>query len=249
MPYAHTIVTGDTHMDWPALMKVLYHFMPEVCIVAGDFGWWPGEWIEAQINGQDERTLRWLLENKPQKTEIRFIDGNHEDLSELFARHRLLTTDPHTAVEFEHRLWFQPRGSTYELANGRKIFFCGGGKSVDFAIRRKGYSWFPEEIVHRDELPETLPGADLVISHIVPSLSGVFETMRPVKEVCEWWDDTPDETCATLDQVWQEIRPPLWIAAHLHLHREIEKEGTKFVVLDQVNGGYRPMSDFTYVLM
>ena len=248
MAMAHTMVVGDTHMHWPALLKVLYHFRPKTCIVAGDFGWWPGAWLQAEKEGKKEISIRYLLENCPEETEIRFIDGNHEDLPELFAFHRSMAKGAFEPVEIAPRLWYQPRGSTYTLADGRTVFFCGGGKSVDWTARKRGISWFPEEIVYRKELPEVLPKADIVISHTIPSLSGVLETLKPLKEVCEWWDDTPDETCWTLDDVLQEIRPKLWIAAHLHLHRELEQNGTKFVVLDMVNGRPRPWSDFTYIL-
>ncbi len=100
MDKAHTIVVGDTHMYWPALLRPLHHFRPEVCIVAGDFGWWPAQWEVLP----KERRLEFLLEGKPRFTEIRFIDGNHEDLDELFGE----TVEPrrlHEAVELRPGLW------------------------------------------------------------------------------------------------------------------------------------------------
>ncbi len=249
MSKVHTLVVGDTHMKWPAFLRVLHHFLPKVCIVAGDFGWWPNSWMAAQYKGEYEKSLLWFLEKKPRHTQIRFIEGNHEDLDNLFRLHRSLTDNPFEAVELYPDLWFQPRGSTFELADGRTVFFCGGGKSVDNAIREKGISWFPQEEVSRDELPKTLPQADLVISHTVPNVSGVFDTLTPLKQVCEWWDDTPDKTCTTLDYVWETLHPKLWLASHLHVFRETTYEGTKFIVLDRTDGGDRPWNYFTYVLI
>lgn len=249
MSHVHTLVVGDTHMDWSAFLKVLHHFRPKLCLVAGDFGWWPYSWLVFEDRGKHTKTLHWLLEKKPKETEIRFIEGNHEDLDNLFDCYHKLMHQPFEPVELFPKLWYQPRGSTFTLADGRTVFFCGGGKSVDVAVREKGVSWFPQEEVGLDELPDPIPQTDIVISHTVPNVSGVFETMTPLKEVCEWWDDTPDKTCATLDVVWEAIRPPLWLASHLHLYRKTKYKNTEFIVLDRTDGGHRPWEEFTYVLI
>ena len=234
---AHTIVVGDTHMDWDSLVNVLQTHRPKRCIVAGDFGWWPNLF---QKHRKRPLYLDWLMQSKPDETEIRFIEGNHEDLSDLFATvgHLRLKngTGPFDALELRPGLWYQPRGSTFTLEDGRTIFFCGGGKSVDAPARTPGKDWFPEEIVRRDELPATLPKADIVISHTVPNGLGVLETLTPIKEVCGWWDDTPDPTCDVLDEVLFTIRPSLWIAAHLHVFRKGRVKETEYVVLNRTDG-------------
>ena len=78
MSTAHTIVVGDTHMYWPAMLKALHHFRPEVCVVAGDFGWWPETWGYGPL----DKRLAWLMEQQPVGTErylfeIRHLQGIH----------------------------------------------------------------------------------------------------------------------------------------------------------------------------
>jgi len=241
----HTIVLGDTHGNWAYLLKALHHFRPDVCLVAGDFGWWPVLWAKAFIQGNKEFLLNYLLDNRPTNTEIRFIEGNHEDLEDLFettegARHS------HEAVALRPGLWYQPRGSVYTLADGRTVFCCGGGKSVDAPYRKPGISWFPEEIVRPEELPQTLPKADIVLSHTVPNRFGVLETL-PLPD--PGWDISPDPTCAVLDSVYDAIRPSLWLASHLHVFRQGVFENTEYLVLNRTDVPGVPWKQCSRVLV
>ncbi len=247
MSKAHTIVVGDTHMYWPALLRALHHFRPEACIVAGDFGWWPETWGCGPL----EKRLDWLLAEKPSRTEIRFIEGNHENLPLLFGEaervRRKVGAGSFDALEMRPGLWYQPRGSMMTLVEGSTVFFCGGGKSVDAPLRIEGLSWFPEEIVTRDQLPDVLPEADVVISHTVPNRLGVLETLPPV--FAPDWDLAPDPTSAVLDEVFDAVSPSLWIASHLHVFRRGRVGKTHFVVLDRTDGNAKPWEDFSMVLV
>ncbi len=250
----HTIAVGDVHMDWTALLKILRHYNPKVCLVAGEFGWWPETWAAKTRKGEPRCSLDYLMENNPKGTEIRFIDGNHEDFRQLnanvmWARKEHGIADPFEAVPMRDGLWYQPRGSVYGLADGRKMLCAGGGKSVDEPARTAWLDWFPQEILKRDELPETLPDADVVLSHTVPNRLGVLETLTPVKQVCDWWDEEPDPTCDVLDEVFDACKPSLWIASHLHLARRGEISGCRYAVLDRSDGGQLPWEDFVEVLI
>ncbi len=128
-----------------------------------------------------------------------------------------------------------------------KVFCAGGGKSVDWKLRIEGLSWFPQEILRREELPETLPEADVVISHAVPNRLGVLETLPPVPPD---WDPSPDPSCDVLDEVFDTCRPSLWVASHLHLARRGEVSGCRYAVLDRTDGlSERPWEDFVEVLV
>lgn len=253
MSYVHTLVLGDTHMEWNSMLRALHHFHPQVCIVAGDFGWWPTAWVKAKIHGQKQIPLDYLLESKPNETEIRFIEGNHEDLPRLFgiAEHYRRERDlgQYEAVELRDGLWYQPRGSTYTLADGRTILFCGGGKSVDAPLRKLGVNWFKEEIVCAEQLPKTLPKADIVISHTVPNRLNVLETIPAVDWEYNGWDSTPDPTCTVLDWIFDTVHPDLWIASHLHLFRKGKVDNTEYFVLDRTDNGECPLEEFSYVLI
>lgn len=246
MANPHTIVLGDTHMNWSMLLRAIYHFRPQVCIVAGDFGWWPSTWLSKNDS------ISYLLESKPLNTEIRFIEGNHEDLPHLFTTVKALThaqgLSPFDPVELHKGLWYQPRGSTYTLADGRTILFCGGGKSVDAPLRRSGIDWFPEEIVRREELPDVLPKADIVISHTVPNRLEVLQTLRPINPHMCTWDMTDDPTCTVLDWVFDTVHPDLWIASHLHVFRRGKVDSTEYIVLNRTDDSSIPYDDFSYIL-
>ena len=242
----HTIAFGDTHGNWPALLKALWHFRPEVCLVAGDFGWWPRLWDDALLSGREDARLSYLLEKKPAETEIRFIEGNHEDLDHLFA-HTHDARRVHEPVELRPKLWYQPRGSTLDLADGRRVFCCGGGKSVDRFFRKEGASWFPQEIVKMRDIPKDLPRCEIVLSHTVPNRLGVLETFPKLDPRC--MDTSPDPTCEVLDHVFDAVRPDLWIASHLHVLKRGKVKGTEYVVLDRTDGGLRPWTDFALALV
>ncbi len=133
------------------------------------------------------------------------------------------------------------------LADGRRMLCIGGGKSVDAPLRIPGLSWFPQEILSCEELPEILPEADILLSHTVPNRLGVLETLPSV--VDPDWDMTPDPTCAVLDEVFDACRPSLWIASHLHVCRRGRAGDTEYAVLDRTDGVVKPWEDFVEVLV
>ncbi len=218
------LVIGDTHSQWAYLTSLLLYYRPDICIVAGDFGWWPGQ--EALPH---EALPREALE----RTQIHFADGNHED-------HRsLLAAAPRGRFEAEEiapGIIYHPRGSTMELPDGRTVFFAGGAKSVDRRWRQEGRTWFREELLLRKHLPDRLPHADVVISHTVPDKFGI-DKFADFVWIDPRLDTSPDVSQATLDAVLKECAPGLWLAGHFHRRMDGNCGGTEYHVLDMLSGG------------
>ena len=243
------LVVGDTHGNWQCLLSTIFHFKPKCCIVAGDFGWWPSFWAQYTPKQKEwVQTLDFLLTSLPKSTEIRFIDGNHEDLPNLFSEQEKNSKNKFDPVELRPNLWYQPRGSVLTLSDGRVIFFCGGAKSVDWKLRKKGITWFPEEEIRESDLPDPIPHADIVISHTIPNCFGVLQKLTPINTICSLWDPTPDYSCCYLDAVYDAIHPKLWIASHIHKYRQGMFENTQYIVLDRTDTESRDWSKFTYCL-
>lgn len=224
----NVLVLGDSHAAWPWLGAALTVLQPDICLVAGDFGWWP------KLLPLPQAVLPPVL---LERTELHFLDGNHEDHSALRQAAPRGCFEP---VELAPRIIYHPRGSTMRLPDGRTIFFAGGGKSVDRAYRTEGRDWFPEEILVREDLPSDPPQADVVISHTLPAAFGVakFPGKRfPPGRL----DFSPDPSCAVLDAVLTACRPALWLGGHFHRevsgeYRHADGGRTLWRGLDQLTG-------------
>ena len=139
------LVLGDVHGEWAYLASLLLYLRPDICIVAGDFGWWPG-----RGDLPHEAMPREVLE----RTEIHFAVGNHENHRELLAA---APRGCFAAVEIAPHIIYHPRGSTMALTDGRTVFFAGGAKSVDWRWRHEGATWFREELLLRITCRNTCP--------------------------------------------------------------------------------------------
>ncbi len=217
------LVVGDTHGEWAYLESLLLYYRPNVCIVAGDFGWWPGWGMLPQ-----EALPREVLKN----SQLYFIDGNHENHNSLI---KLAPRGYFKAVEVAENIVFQPRGSLMELPDGRTVLFAGGAKSIDWMARKKDETWFSEELLLREHLPEKLPKVDVVISHTVPNAFGVDKN-----EQCDFFstlDNSKDISQATLDVVLNECTPSVWVAGHFHQRIDGRLGNVEYHILDKVRGG------------
>lgn len=227
------LVIGDVHGSFGGKLNPLISVQqPDIILAAGDFGYWP------RI---DKKELGAMIKNRLRngnRCEIRFCDGNHEDHAEL----RKLVGDSRQAVELGPNIFYQPRGSTFTLPDGRLVLFVGGAKSVDWRDREEGIDWFREEILVPDDLPDSLPGADIVVSHTAPNL---FPLQRGDHRDLRW-DSSPDPSRQVLDWVFKEVRPRLWFCGHFHKQRSGELDGTRWMALGAAQVGGRWWMDLDW---
>lgn len=146
------IVAGDIHGDFQAVNSLVQEENPDYILQVGDFGYYPNEhpgWPPTEP------------ELKLGNTCLHWCDGNHEDhqsLSQLIKVGEL---------EVAPNCFYQPRGTTLTLPDGRRVLFYGGA-----ARGLKGEDKFPCEEAPRVEDVENLKveGIDIVISHAAPSI-------------------------------------------------------------------------------
>jgi hypothetical protein len=128
---------------------------PRIIVHLGDFGIWPGR------DGRDYLTaVTGAL--AAADAELWFVDGNHEDFSQL-AR---LRPGPDGREPVTERIWHLPRGYRWRW-HGRVWLALGGAVSVDRALRIPGVDWWPEEEITADQKRNVISGgyADVMLTH------------------------------------------------------------------------------------
>lgn len=203
------LVVGDIHGAFRTRLNPLVNTQqPDIILQCGDFGYWPNYPGDPSDPAKD---IKSRLRNG-NRCEIRFCDGNHEDHSEL---RKLAPGGSWEPVEVGPGVFYQPRGSTCTLPDGRVVLFVGGAKSVDWRDRDEGLDWFPEEVLTPECLPDPLPAADIVVSHTAP-------TVFPVERGDRFdprWDRSPDASRKVLDKVFEGAKPSWWYFGHFHQFR------------------------------
>lgn len=198
------LVVGDVHGRFSRLNEVINKQRPELILCCGDFGYWP------KIPGEQ------LTNIKPQGSKILWCEGNHEDHWSLRDRQ----TD-----ELVQNVIYMPRGSTYDLPDGRTIMFFGGADSIDKNVRTLGIDWFPEEVITQKDF-ENLPykKIDIFITHTCPGeLVDMLRIFYPEKPF--------EPSNQALSELWKIYKPSLWIFGHWHQFVEGRLEETKWYCL------------------
>jgi Icc-related predicted phosphoesterase len=199
------LVLGDIHNEFGRLNEILHKKRPDLIISCGDFGYWPN-W-----NGADK-----LERISTHGAKLLFCDGNHDDHWALRDRKQ---------DELAPNIIYMPRGSTYELDDGRTIMFMGGAHSIDKHLRTAGWDWFPEEIITQKDM-NNLPEKkiDIFITHTCPE--------ELVHDMLKYYPEKAREPSNTaLSELWKIYKPKLWIFGHWHHYNEGIMMGTQWYAL------------------
>jgi hypothetical protein len=216
---------GDTHGDL-TFAKMAARFAQQhsaECVQLGDWGYvWPDSWPDSPSTKlkalSDELTALGVA--------MRFIDGNHDDHPSL----RMLSYKP-VATTIAPNVIYQPRGSVHEDADGTRFLFLGGAPSIDRAMRTKGRSWWPEEVISDDEFDRamsTVGPIHVLVTHDAPDFPPGFSpkgspTYRKDQEA----------SMQKIDALIRQHRPILHVHGHWHAHYVRRHEsGTRIVGLD-----------------
>lgn len=213
------VAAGDWHGNTPWALHVLDRAARLLAgepvkrvLHAGDFGVWPGRagdaYIDAVIGTCFAHGIR-----------LWFVDGNHEDFTRI-EEHRITARD-------DRLIAWLPRGHRW-VWHGRTWLACGGGVSLDKAIRTEGADWWPEEEITAGQEAEMIAAgrAGVMLAHDCPSGVGHVFPGRPA-----WWDPADVERSLRHEERLQRIVDAVQPAhiIHGHLHR-----------------GYRLTCDFGY---
>ncbi len=217
-------ITGDTHglQDFNKL-HIFAGEHPELTlndyvVIAGDFG---GVWSD-----------RTLVADLKYYTElpftVLFVDGNHEnfDLLNSFPVEEWKGGKVH---KIRPNIIHLMRGQVYEI-EGKTIFTFGGATSVDREYRRKGVSWWAQELPTYDELDEGIANlkrhnnkVDYIITHSCGERALQYPGLRAaagVKLLC------PESHM--LSYFEDVVQFGHWYFGHFHIDAEL---GDRYTVL------------------
>jgi Icc-related predicted phosphoesterase len=208
------LITGDIHNNFSQLNELINRRNADLIICCGDFGYWPNvKWSDPFSNIKLQKTKKLL-----------WCDGNHENHWALRDR----TTD-----ELAPNIIYMPRGSIYQLEDGRNIMFMGGAHSIDQEMRQVGINWFPEETIAQKDL-YNLPDikVDIFITHTCP--------MELLPDLLPWDErKTPEPSNYALTTLWKEYMPSLWFFGHWHRYTTGRLNQTKWYALSAPGFGDR----------
>ncbi len=226
------LVAGDWHGNQAWALNVIARVPAllagehvRLILQLGDFGIWPdvvGQRYLASIDGALGQVGAHLW----------FIDGNHEDFSELAAidvRAGMATragmvaaagmagdARPPGRVMVRPGIFHLPRGHRWQW-HGRTWLACGGGVSLDRAARTEGTDWWPQEEITGEQEAAVIAGghADVLVCHDCPA-GVVHKFGRPPS----WWaaaDLARNEAHRRrLQRIVAAVRPSHLIHGHLH---------------------------------
>lgn len=157
------LVVGDTHANASWLTRMLDLAVKRHCdalVQVGDFGYfprqpWGTEFLKAASESVDDYGVP-----------VYWLDGNHDDFDSL---KDVGAYDATEMVEVGPGVTYIPRGHEWQW-DGTKFLAMGGAYSIDRQYRVDGVSWWPEELVTREQVDRALDGGsiDVMFTHDAP---------------------------------------------------------------------------------
>jgi hypothetical protein len=214
------VVAGDWHGNrlWALnvigrLPQLLAGEQRRIILHLGDFGIWPDAEGRHYLHAVSSALAT-------HGAELWFVDGNHEDFSQL----DVLGGDvlPDGRIPVRPGIFHLPRGHRWAW-HGRRWLACGGGVSLDKACRREGSDWWPQEEI-TDEQERALVGggvADVMVCHDCPAAVD-HSFPRPPAEWSRADLARNDAHRARLQRIAEAVRPRYLM--HGHLHRAYQRD-------------------------
>ena len=154
------LLAGDTHGNLPHVRYVLEQALisgARTVVQVGDFGYWPHKApFHEHVDRLASRVeIRWM-----------WLDGNHENFDAL---EHAVDVDADAPQQMGDALWYLPRASTWE-EDGCRLMALGGAYSIDKAYRLEGLSWWPQELITRQQVDRALDRGrvDVLLTHDAP---------------------------------------------------------------------------------
>jgi hypothetical protein len=210
------IIAGDWHGNerWAAHVIENIPFLlkdqeKKIILQVGDFGIWPG------IDGTRylSRVEQALLEAHAQ---LWFIEGNHENYSLLEELRHSRPIDHEGGIWITDHIRWLPRGFRWTWHEQRWLAL-GGAVSVDRALRKEGFDWFPEEVISEEDKQKVIDEgpADIMLCHDCPSDVNLYLGPPPLswsmRDVIK-----SEEHRAFLQKIVDEVAPRYFIHGHYH---------------------------------
>jgi len=231
-------ITGDTH-GANDISKLFPGSFPDgkkltrddFVIITGDFG---GLWTGGD---PDQGVLDFYREKK---YTILFVDGNHENFSEL-NKYGVEEWNGGKIHRIDENIIHLMRGQVFEI-QGKTIFTFGGGLSIDKAYRTPFISWWPEEWPLNSEIEEALYNlnrhnnkVDYIVTHAAPEtlVRNEINEIHPLLKM----------DCMTekfLDAIYETVDYEMWFCGHYHLDVLLRKQKLLILYNDviRISKGY-----------
>lgn len=122
------------------------------------------------------------------------------------------------------------------------IFFISGARSVDQHMRTEGLDWWRDEQLSHADLEKALAiykeaKPEVVISHDCPweIQEDICRDIRVAQPwTRKWGDPQLYPTIIAMDEMLAAHRPKIWVHGHWHFRWRLEKNGTRFICLDEL---------------
>lgn len=211
-------ITGDVHGD---INRFSEAFIPnetsltenDYLIIGGDFGF-------IFLNDNEEKGFLDALAKKPYN--ILFIDGNHENF-DVINEYPVEMWNGGKIHRIRENIIHLMRGQVFTIEN-KKFFTMGGAYSIDRYMRKKGFSWWPQELPGDEEYKEATENLlknddiDYIISHTAP---------REIIRRMGYYPDPHDmELTGFLEWIMYEHKFTHWFFGHFHEDKIIERNFT-----------------------
>lgn len=221
--------TGDTHghidihklgsKRWPEGKHLTKE---DNLIILGDFGL---VWSAIPT----ERELHWLewLNEKPWTTLV--VKGNHEN-HPMFYEFPEVEMFGNKVRQIRDSIFVLETGEIYTI-DGKDYLVIGGAASIDKHRRVEGLSWWPEELLSKEQENRTLSNldkvnwkVDYVITHTGPV--DVLSDLFPELNICRmsmpaYQDKFRDPVAHFLQHLLNEgLEFKKWYFGHFHENRE-----------------------------
>jgi hypothetical protein len=209
------LVAGDWHGNRYWALNVI-HRVPQLLageqrrliLQLGDFGIWPGDEGRRYLNA-----VSMALHQVG--AELWFIDGNHEDFT-LLAQMANSSVVPDGRIRVRDDIYHLPRGHRWAW-HGRWWLACGGGVSLDKAMRRPGLDWWSQEEITEEQEAAIIGGgtADVMVCHDCPAAVPHAFPAPPSQ-----WHPADlarnDAHRSRLQRIADAVRPDHLMHGHLH---------------------------------
>lgn len=212
-PTETVIFAGDWHGSIPQGYRGILTAVKEgsnTVVQLGDFGIWPGQ---GGVNYLD----RLELELRLNRVTLYFVDGNHEDFTQLYEyplrQDGLRQVRPH--------IMHLPRGHRWTW-HGVSFLALGGAHSVDRPMRTPYASWWPEERITDDDVMRASQGGpvDIMVCHDSPASATNRVVDTHVGRESPHWPDAELAASAQsreqLQRVVDAVTPLVLFHGHYH---------------------------------
>ncbi|MBC9927346.1 metallophosphoesterase [Leucobacter sp. cx-169] len=232
---ADVYVAGDWHADTKWARRALESISGEDCQVllhVGDFGYFPNHTHGAQyLREVSALAVRSGIQ-------ILVTPGNHSDYASLNAGLALSGGEPFEAAPNVHLL---PRGWRWTMS-GRSFVSLGGAVSVDQRQRLEGVSWWPEEVITREEAEAVAAAgaADVLITHDTPLRDSTPEValarLDPRWDLPTWLQDASTHSAELVQVARDGVKPKLHFHGHWHIPTSLQSDDDSAIISLGMNG-------------